>query len=325
MMTRYRSRTCGAPRRDIRERNVRRRRRLPRAAAAVATVIAIVTVAACTQEDAVLSENPEELVMSFTPEADPIHLELDAEGLARFLSARLDIPISTQVDADYAATVEAMAEGHAHIATNLAPLQAAAAMVRAGARVILAEERDGRDYYHSRYWVRRDSGIETLDDLRDRTVAFNDPLSGSGYLMPVALLIGEGMVDDGEEIHEFFDTVYFAGGTELSIRSLIEGHVDAVGVSENAAEVFLSPEEREVVTYIAESAPMPRHAIAVSGDLPDELVSRITDALLELNTPEHNEILRGLYGWSRLVRADGERYLPLLEKAQQAGLMDSLQ
>jgi phosphonate transport system substrate-binding protein len=287
-------------------------------------LIAALALAGCDDDSNEAGANPEELVISFTPEADPIHLELDAEGLASFLSQELDIPVRAEVDADYAATVEAMAAGHAHIATNLAPLQAAAAMERAGAKLILAEERDGRAYYHSRFWVLKDSGIESLEDLRGTSVAFNDPLSGSGYLMPVAILIDHGLVENGDELEDFFDNVYFAGGTELSINALINGHVDAAGVSENAAEVFLSPEDRELVTYIAESDPMPRHAIAVSGDLSDDLVEQITEAFLKLNEPEHNEILEGLYGWTKVVAADEDLYPPLLEMAQAAGLIDDI-
>ena len=278
--------------------------------------------AACDRNPEEAGSDPEELVISFTPEADPVHLELDAEGLATFLADELGIPVDAQIDADYSATVEAMAAGHAHIATNLAPLQAAAAMDRADAGLILTEERDGQAHYHSRFWVLEDSDIETLEDLQGTSIAFNDPLSGSGYLMPVAKLIDEGLVADGDEIHSYFENVYFAGGTELSIQALLRGHVDVAGISENAVDVFVRPEDRERVTFIAESDPMPRHAIAVSGDLSDELVEAITDAFLKLNEPEHNEILQGLYGWNRVVPADEAQYLPLLEKAQAAGLLE---
>jgi phosphonate transport system substrate-binding protein len=300
------------------------KRRLYTLLVAVVPVTILLLATACSLEPAQDSNatGGQELVISFTPEADPLHLELDARGLAAFLAEELNMPVTARVDADYAATVEAMAAGHVHIATNLAPLQAAVAHQRAGAHIILVEERDGQAYYRSRFWVRQDSGLETLEDLRGTRVAFNDPLSGSGYLMPVATLVQAGLIAHGEEVHQFFDQVYFAGGTELSMRALIEGHVDVAAVSENAAEIFLAPADRERVTYVAESDPMPRHAIAVSGQLPDELVARITDAFLKLNEDEYNEILAGLYGWRTVVPADTERYLPLLEKARDAGILD---
>ncbi|MDQ0257723.1 phosphonate transport system substrate-binding protein [Evansella vedderi] len=263
----------------------------------------------------------DELVISFTPEADPINLELEKDGLASYLADELGIKVKAQVDADYTATVEAMRAGHAHIATNLSPVQAALANKMANAHLVLKEERNGQSFYHSKFWVLKDSGMETIEDLEGKTVAFNDPLSGSGYLMPVAKLISEGLAEDADDLHNFFSQVYFAGGTELSLRALIEGTVDVAGVSENGPGVFLTEEEREKITYVAQSDPMPRHAIAVSGELPDELVGKITEAFLKLNEAEYNELLQGLYGWTKVVPADVELYLPLIDKAQNAGIL----
>ena len=263
---------------------------------------------------------PERLVISFTPEAAPIELELDAEGLAAFLSDQLGRPVVTRVDADYTGTVEAMRAGHAHVAF-LSPLASALAFEVAGARMILAEVREGRPYYHSRYWVRQDSGLQSLEELRGKTVAYNDPLSASGYLFPVAKLIEAGLIDDADDIHDFFGRVYFAGGTELSLRALVNGFVDAAGVSMYGPAVFLRADEREQLAYIAEYGPIPNHGIAVAGDLPNELVEELTQALLKLNEPEHNHILRSLYGWEEIARVDTSTYLPLIDLAREAGIL----
>ena len=263
---------------------------------------------------------PERLVISFTPEAAPIELELDAQGLAAFLERELGIEVVTRVDADYTGTVEAMRAGHAHLAF-MSPLASALAYEMAGARMIVAEERNGLPYYETRFWVRKDSGIESLEDLRGKTVAFNDPLSASGYLFPVAKLIEEGLVEDADGINGFFGRVYFAGGTELSLRALMNGFVDAAGVSMYGPEVFLSPQERDEIAAIAGHGPIPNHGVAVSGALPEPLVERLQTALLKLNEPEHNDILRRLYGWKAIVPVDTELYLPLIEMAQQAGIL----
>lgn len=263
---------------------------------------------------------PERLVVSFTPEAAPIELELNAEQLVGYLSEELGMPVIARVDADYTGTVEAMRAGHAHIAF-LSPLASALAHEHAGARMILAEERHGLPYYKSRYWVLADSGIESLEDLQGRTVAFNDPLSASGYLFPVANLIEAGLIEGADDLQRYFERVYFAGGTELSLRALVNGFVDAAGVSIYGPEVFLSPEERERLTWIAEHGPIPNHGIAADGRLPDELVERITAAFIALNEPEHNHVLRGLYGWQKVVPVETEMYLPLIEMARAAGML----
>ncbi len=263
---------------------------------------------------------PDRLTVSFTPEAAPAELELNAEALAAFLTEELGMPVVARVDADYTGTVEAMRAGHAHVAF-LSPLASALAHERAGARMILAEERRGQPYYESRYWVRADSGIESLEDLRGRTVSFNDPLSASGYLFPVADLIESGLIADADDIHNFFGRVYFAGGTELSLRALTNGFVDAAGVSMYGPDVFLSPEEREQLVHVSEHGPIPNHGIAVSGRLPDDLVERITVAFLKLNEPENTDILRGLYGWRKIVLVDTSMYLPLIDTARAIGIL----
>lgn len=286
----------------------------------IVPILAAWTWGAALSGAAISGTDPERLVISFTPEAAPIELELDAEGLAAFLAAELDLDVVARVDADYTGTVEAMRAGHAHIAF-LSPLASALAHEMAGARMILAEERNGQPYYMSRFWVRQDSGIASLDELRGRTIAFNDPLSASGYLFPVAKLIEEGLVANADGINTFFDRVYFAGGTELSLRALMNGFVDAAGVSMYGPEVFLSPDERAELVSIAEHGPIPNHGIAVGGELSEALVARITSALLQLNDPENNHILRRLYGWQRLVPVDTELYLPLIETARGAGIL----
>lgn len=269
---------------------------------------------------AVRAQVPERLVVSFTPEAAPIELELNAQGFAEYLGAELGIPVVARVDADYTGTVEAMRSGLAHIAF-LSPMASAQAHEIAGARMILAEERYGQVYYNTRFWVRSDSGITSLEDLRGKTIAFNDPLSASGYLFPVAKLIEDDLIEGADDLQDFFGRVHFAGGTELSLRALVNGFVDAAGVSMYGPEVFLSPEEREQVVSIAEHGPIPNHGIAVGGTLPDEFVERVVAAFLKLNEPEHNQILRGLYGWQKLAPVDTDMYLPLIEIAKEAGVL----
>lgn len=285
-----------------------------------ASIVAAVFAASVALPTSVAAGAPEELVISFTPEAAPIELELSAEQLAGFLEDELDIPVHARVDGDYTGTVEAMRSGHAHIAF-LSPLASAFAHEQAGARTVLAEERRGQPHYSARFWVRRDSGVEELADLRGRTVAFNDPLSASGYLFPVDKLAEEGLIEDADDIESFFGRVYFAGGTELSLRALMNGFVDAAGVSTYGPEVFLSPEDRAELVAIAEHGPIPNHGIAVSGALSDELVEAITNAFLKLNEPEHNQILRGVYGWEKLVAIDPDIYLPLIDLARDAGIL----
>ena len=51
---------------------------------------------------------------------------------------------------------------------------------------------------------RRDSGIETLGDFRERDIAFADPISESGYLFSLNEFVEAGLVGSPEEADDFF-------------------------------------------------------------------------------------------------------------------------
>ena len=63
-----------------------------------------------------------------------------------------------------------------------------------GAVPLLSEVYRGAPTYTGRVFVRKDSGIETLADLKDRDIAFADPISESGYMFPLAEFEKAGLI-----------------------------------------------------------------------------------------------------------------------------------
>ncbi len=103
-----------------------------------------------------------------------------------------------------------------------------------GAEVILGEVYRGRSVYTGRIFVRKDSGIATLEQLRGKTIAFADPLSESGYLYPLDLFVAAGLLERSADPATFFGTVYFAGGYQQAVQAVANGFVDAAAASEFA-------------------------------------------------------------------------------------------
>ena len=64
---------------------------------------------------------------------------------------------------------------------------------RAGAHSLLVTERDGATRYHTVFFVRRDSPIRGLQDLRGHSVAFQNPYSTSAYYLPASMLLEAGL------------------------------------------------------------------------------------------------------------------------------------
>lgn len=83
------------------------------------------------------------------------------------------------VTIDHAAAVEALRNGDADI-SFMGALPFVLAEAQIGAVPLLSEIYRDAPSYTGRVFVRRDSGIATLADLRGRDIAFADPISESG-------------------------------------------------------------------------------------------------------------------------------------------------
>ena len=59
----------------------------------------------------------------------------------------------------------------------------------AGAEILLRKWKKDASEYYSIFFVRKDSGIEGLDDLAGRTIALEDPGSTSAFFVPVKTLL----------------------------------------------------------------------------------------------------------------------------------------
>ncbi len=259
------------------------------------------------------------LTLAFIPQENPEKLLGDIDVIAGYLAEATGASIEGFVTLDHAAAIEALRGGTADISfTGALPYVFAHASF--GAEVLLAEVYRGAATYTSRLFVRKDSGIEGLADLREKTVAFADPISESGYLYPLEILAGAGLLDPGADPHAFFGRVYFAGGYQQAIQAVANGLVDVAGVSE-FADMLLTPEQQTEVRWIAESKPIPSHAVIARPGLDEDLTTAFVQAMLSLNEPENRHLLKHVYGPDGYVPTDHQAYAEVAEIARRYGLL----
>jgi len=151
-------------------------------------------------------DNPEQLVDNVKP-------------VVAYLEEQLGMEVKHFVATDYAGVVEALRNETADMGF-MGPLQYIITHDQAGAIPILGEVYKGQSWYMSRIFVRKDSGIKSLKDLRGRTIAFVDPLSSSGYMYPLDIFKQAGLINDKNTAETFFKSIYFAGGDEQAIRAV---------------------------------------------------------------------------------------------------------
>lgn len=283
----------------------------------------IISVAGYNQEAFSLNEKAKKddtLVVAFIPQENPEKLIGDIEIITEYLQKEMGIPVKGYVTQDHAAAVEALRSGEADI-SFMGGLPYVLAHKIIGAEVILSEIYRGSPTYRARIFVLKDSGIEKVEDLKGKSIAFADPISESGYIYPLEIIVEAGLLKRGDDPNQVFSNVYFAGGYQQAIQALANGLVDAAGVSQ-FADLLLTPEQLEKVTWIAESKPIPSHLVCTRKGLDKERVDAFKQAMLKLNQPENKHLLKYVYSPDGYVEASHSDYKSVEEKARQYGFIN---
>jgi len=259
------------------------------------------------------------LRLAFIPQENPEKLLGDIGAITGWLSDEIGVPVEGFVTIDHAAAVEALRNGDADI-SFMGALPFVLAEVEIGAVPLLSEVYRGAPNYTGRIFVRRDSGITTLADLRGRDIAFADPISESGYLYPLAEFEKAGLVEGPGKADDFFGRIFFAGGYQQAMQAMAEGLVDAAGVSQYA-DLLLTPTQQAEVTWIAQSDAIPSHVVIARPGLDPDVQQRFVDAMMKLNEPANRDLLRYLYGPDGYVIADSAAYDGVRDMARKYGLL----
>ncbi|TXD36013.1 phosphate/phosphite/phosphonate ABC transporter substrate-binding protein [Lujinxingia vulgaris] len=289
---------------------------------------ASLALAACEKEEAEPAETTEEaapeateeeaveeveLTFAFQPQENPEGLELDAERMAEFIEEQTGYEVEIFLPTNYSAVVEALRSDNADVA-YFSGLPYLVAHENAGAELLVVEERGGNPFYYSQWYALADSDIESIADLKGRSIAFTSPTSTSGYLFPLGKVIDEGHLTADQDPTEFFSNVTYAGGYQQALLALVNGTVDAAAASDYALEQYLDEEQRAKVKVIERQGPVPTHGIAIRGDLPQEVKDKVRDALLALNEPENAELLKSVYGAESLIERSHDEHVGELQR-----------
>lgn len=191
------------------------------------------------------------------------------------------------------------------------------------AELALREWKHGVSEYHTVFFARADSGIEGLDDLAGRTVAFEDPGSTSAYLVPRVTLERSGfdlvsLDQPGGQVSAGEVGYVFAAGEANVVAWVHRGLADAGVVSDldwdNEGETphFL----RDDLVIIHETAPIVRSLLLMRTDLAPELKSRLSEILQGMHETEAGR--RALQQYFAVSRYDpiDEEILDQVESAR---------
>lgn len=160
------------------------------------------------------------LVFGHVPQASFVNLEPRLNALLRWIGERAGVTLLRRQVRSYDELVRLLRAGSLDVAW-LPPIPFARLDGERVVRPLVSAERGGRDAYVSMIVTRVDAAARTLADLRGKRMAWVDPLSATGYVVPrirVAVRFPGGSP---------FGAEAFYGSHVAVVHAVLDGHADA--------------------------------------------------------------------------------------------------
>jgi phosphonate transport system substrate-binding protein len=192
------------------------------------------------------------------------------------LQKQLGMPVKPFIATDYNGIIEALRAKKLDVA-YLGPFSyvLASSVANVEAFAVAETKKSGRSFYKSLIIVRRDSGIQNLEQLKGRTMAFVDPSSASGHLFPSA-----GLQKINIDPNKYFSRVIFSGSHDASILAVANKKVDAAAVADRilASAVAKGAVRQDDLNVVWTSADIPESPMVWRRDLDPALKQKIATA-----------------------------------------------
>ncbi len=239
------------------------------------------------------------------------------QPLANYLSKKLDLTIRLTILPRYGNIVDSFASTGMDGAF-FGSFTYALAHSRAGAEV-LARPLDlrGSSMYHGLIFVRKDSHIKSVDQMKGKRFAFVDKGTTAGYLLPLAYF-----KEHGKNYRTFLKESYFAGTHEDAILDVLSRKAE-IGAAKNTVYERLAASDGRInqeLVVLERSPEVPENGLAVRKGLDDSLKKKLKEALLSMHEDPEGAATLEEFGVLRFIETKDTDYGPVYRYAREIGL-----
>ena len=214
-----------------------------------------------------------------------------------YLEERLGVDVELFPASDYAGVLQGLLAGQLEFA-GLGSAGYAGIVLQDEAAVeplYTTMQIDGSLGYYSVMYTRADSGIDSFEQMEGRSLAFADPNSTSGYLVPSFELAQEIGPLEG-----YFGELGFGGGHEQAVVAVLNGQYDAgvtwtsgvgdinQGYSRGNLRSMVDRDmlDMDEIQIIWQSNLITNGPRVIRSDLPQELKDLVMGAMMSLQTED---------------------------------------
>jgi phosphonate transport system substrate-binding protein len=251
------------------------------------------------------------------PDESPTELARKAAPLVKYLEGKLGMKVEYTPVSDYAAAVEALANKQVDLAW-FGGFTFVQANVRSGGKAVPLVQREEDEKFKS-VFITSDASIQTLADLKGKTLSFGSASSTSGHLMPRSFML-DAKIDPDKDLKR----VAFSGAHDATIAAVAAGKVDAGALNISVWDKFVADKKVDPtkVRVFFTTPSYFDYNWTVHADMPAALKDKLSRAFLDMNknTPEGKELLE-LQRATRFIPTKVENYKGIEAAARSAGLL----
>ncbi len=217
-----------------------------------------------------------EIIFGVNPFTSPENIKQMYAPILERLCKNIGYKARIIIVKDYDALIDGMAKGLIDVGW-FSPFAYVTAHKKIGVKPIATPRVNGKFSYRGYIITKKSSGIRSLSDLKGKHFGYVDPQSASGYLYARHILKSNGLDPD-----RIFSKVSFMGTHDNVIKAVLSGEIDA-GATYNEAMDMAKAKGLDVnaLEIIAETEDIPKDAIAVNPNMPDEVASLLQNAFVE--------------------------------------------
>ncbi len=279
----------------------------------IPTIVFIIISSARELNEGEIGTRSNPIKIYFTPSVDAKRIATNAKELVDFLEKETGYYFTTALPSSFIAVVEAFGTKKADIA-GINTFSYLMANARYGAEARLRIVRDGGETsYRGQFLARTDSRIETIDDLNDKSIAYVDPSSTSGFILPKAMLDSRG-IKPSETVfamrHDNVVTMVYQKQVDAGATYYAPPHPETGEILDARMRVLKQfPDVAEKIKIIGFTQDIPNDPWVFRKDIDENMKQKIIDALLKfVSTKEGQEALYEIYDIVGLIPTKDSDY-----------------
>ena len=177
---------------------------------------------------------------------------------------------------------------------------------------------DGNSTYRGYIFVRKDSGIENVHDMKNKSLVLVDKATTAGYIFQRFYFKNSGIAD----MENYFSRISFARSHDAAAWAVYTEEADIGGAKNHIFNSLKEeyPDFKEDMVILAESPEVPSNGLAVRKDLNPAIKLRLKTLLLSLHKTAAGQEVLEKFGAIKFIETTDNDYDVLYNMVEQLGI-----